>query len=372
MGIVGIVGTGNDIRESLEEALGLVGGLGNYICRNDSVILKPNINGSDLVTRPALVEALIRILLDYGIRRISIAESSFGNAGITDAYFKATGYTRLAETCGIPLVNLNRSRAKTLTVEQPLALDTIDVAEEIFAADKLINLPVMKVHYATGISLALKNLKGILVCGEKRRFHEAGLHAAIADLNNTVKPNLTIVDATSCMEGMGPHGGDIVDLNVILAGRNSWEIDCIGCGVMGYGIDEVRHLAEYCTSNHITAHDMQSIDVRGRRVEEVAYPFKKVNVEAIVPLQFTVCGTNACSACMNAFLVSCKLLTTAPRKEITVFLGNRHGSADVKTKKAVAFGNCAVKSLCRGDGDMGRIRGCPPYPFRLGEYLDSV
>ena len=90
----------------------------------------------------------------------------------------------------------------------------------------------MKVHYATGITLALKNMKGLLVGGAKRRCHEAGLDKAIVDLNNTldkaivdlnntIRPHLNVVDAISCMERMGPRGGDIVRMDLVMAGGDS-------------------------------------------------------------------------------------------------------------------------------------------------------
>ena len=102
------------------------------------------------------------------------------------------------------------------------------IAKEIDEIDKLINLPIMKVHYATGITLALKNLKGILVRDDKRNFHALGLDECIVDLNNTIKPHINILDCITCMERMGPRGGDLVNLGLILAGKESGAVDYVG------------------------------------------------------------------------------------------------------------------------------------------------
>jgi uncharacterized protein (DUF362 family) len=374
MGSVSIIKIKNTIREGLEKALELIGGLSRFVGQNERIMLKPNINGTDVITKPALLEAIIQMLLDYGIKSISIGESSFGNARITDAYFNRTGYTHLAETYRIPLINLNRSEARSITVKRPLVLNTINIAQDVFHIDKLINLPVMKVHYATGITCALKNLKGILQCGEKKHFHEVGLDKAIVDLNNTIKPNLTIVDGTSCMERMGPHGGDIVTLNLLLAGRHSWEVDCIGCQVMGYGIDEVRHLRYYLESNNITNEQTGSIKVCGNTIEDVKHPFKKIHVERIIPPQWTIHQTNACSACMNAFLVSCMLLEHRTEKEAHVYIGSKHEEMCGTDGIRVIFGNCACDNFPPGKGDGGifYLRGCPPYPFELKQRLGKI
>jgi len=56
-----------------------------------------------------------------------------------------------------------------------VVLEKLRIAREVYEADRITNLPNMKVHYATGITLALKNLKGLLVGNEKRHFHEVGL-----------------------------------------------------------------------------------------------------------------------------------------------------------------------------------------------------
>ncbi|MFW6389737.1 MAG: DUF362 domain-containing protein, partial [Halanaerobiales bacterium] len=119
-------------------------------------------------------------------------------------------------------------------------MDEIKIAEEVFNVDKIINIPIMKVHYATGITLSMKNLKGLLVGDEKMHFHEFGLDKSIADLNKVMKPDLHIVDCISCMEGMGPRGGEMVNLNSIMAGKESATVDYVGSKIMGYEVEEIK------------------------------------------------------------------------------------------------------------------------------------
>ncbi len=80
---------------------------------------------------------------------------------MTDVFFKKTGYSDLAKKHGIELLNLNRSEIVRYKVQKPLAIEEFKIAKEVFSGYKIINIPVMKVHNATEITLAMKNLKGL-------------------------------------------------------------------------------------------------------------------------------------------------------------------------------------------------------------------
>lgn len=362
MGKVSLVRTDRGVKEGLCRALDLIGGLGRYVRRGDRVLLKPNLNGAEGYTDKELVESLIRLLSDFGVGKVFLAESTFGDARMTEMFFRKTGYSGLAAKYGIDLFNLNASEAVEVEVKRPLVLEKLRIAREVYEADRIVNLPNMKVHYATGITLALKNLKGLLVGDQKRRFHEVGLDKAIADLNSTVRADLNVVDAIACMERMGPRGGDIVRLDLIMAGGDAAEVDCVGCDVMGYDRDEVGHL-KYCIET--CGVDPGGIEVVGERIEDVRHPFRKVTVGGTVPGAFRIRDRNACCACVNAFLLSCTLLDGVPPEIADVHMGSLPDDRDPSDGMRIAFGNCCPEDRAF---DL-RIRGCPPYPFALKEFL---
>lgn len=362
MGRVSLVKTHAGVKESLVEGLALIGGLGRCLGHDDRVMLKPNLNGVEGCTDRTLVESLIQLLSDFGVRKIVIAESTFGDARMTEALFRQTGYRELAKRHGIELLNLNESQAVEVEVERPLVLKKLRIAREAFEVDAIINLPNMKVHYATGVTLALKNLKGLLVGDEKRHFHEVGLDKAIADLAAIIHPRLNIVDAISCMERMGPRGGDTVRLDLIIAGESAAEVDCVGSAVMGYALDEVRHLRYVIEAQGV---DPAATEVLGCGIDAVKYAFKKVQSIGIIPEKLTVHDSDACSSCMNAFLLSCRLLDGDPTEEVDVFMGSTIVAGGAPGNKTLAFGNCCPEDR---PFDM-RIKGCPPYPFALGKSL---
>lgn len=364
MGKVSIVRTNEGIKSSLQKALDLIGGLESYISRDERVMLKPNLNGTEGITNIELVEALIQLLLDFKVKNIVIAESTFGDQQMTDMCFNKSGYVELAKKYGINLINLNKSEIVEVKVREPLALEKLKIAREVFEVDKIINIPVMKVHYATGITLALKNLKGLLVGDEKKHFHEVGLDKAIVDLNNTIKPGLNIIDCISYMERMGPKGGDIVSLNLLVAGGDCAEVDYVGSLLMGYELEEVKHLKYYIEENKI---DLGKIELAGESIEDVKYGFKKVEMDNIIPEGFKIYSENSCSSCMNALLLSCQFLEKDVPDNVEIYLGSVVKESCSSDAVKIAFGNC-----CKSGKFFDRIvKGCPPYPFMLKKVLEK-
>jgi uncharacterized protein (DUF362 family) len=360
--LVSIRKASRDIREGVRTALEDLGGLGRYVTPGDRVVLKPNMNGTECVTDLRVVEAVIELLNEISVTDIAIAESTFGDERTTHVYLSKLGYFGLAAKWGIDLVNINASDVVEVPVEQPLVKESIRVAKEIVEADKLINLPVMKVHYATGITACLKNMKGILVGDEKRAFHEAGLDDAIVDLNRTIRPTLNVVDATESMERMGPRGGDPVHLGLILAGENGAYVDFVVSRIMGYTLAEVRHLERY---RELTGLKLDAVETVGESIDSIKRDFIKVDCSDVFPPDLTVENRDACSSCVNALILSLRIATEINMSGRTVYLGS--GFDGVKPPpRSVAFGKCAITS-CRDAETI--VPGCPPYPFELGRRL---
>jgi uncharacterized protein (DUF362 family) len=358
MAKVSLVRTEGGIREALVRALDLIGGLGRFVGRSDRVLLKPNLNDDEVYTSPELVAVLIELLRDQGAGQIAIGESTFGDVRMTAALLRKTGFAELAARYGTALYNFNASQAVEMEVVRPLVTGTVRVAREFVEADRVINLPNLKVHYATGITLALKNLKGVLVGDEKRRFHEIGLAKAIVDLNNTVRADLQIADCIRCMERMGPRGGDPVQLDALIAGESAAEVDWVGCQVMGHSLDDVEHLRLFVEMNRI---DLGQVEPAGEPIAAVRRPFKKAAFHSRPPACFSVHVQDACSVCMNAFLLSCLTLGAEPKEPADVYLGRRDDGRPAASGFRIAFGNCVpAEDTC----DL-RVKGCPPYPFAL-------
>jgi uncharacterized protein (DUF362 family) len=100
------------------------------------------------------------------------------------------------------------------------------------------------------VTLGMKNLIGLYpgkVYGTIRsKVHEdaytagsEGIAFETLDMVRANKLGLVVIDASTAMEGNGPSTGDLVDMNLIIAGTNPLATDMVGAYLMGYCPDEI-------------------------------------------------------------------------------------------------------------------------------------
>lgn len=214
------------LRDALREALD---SFSADIGWSRGVFLKPNIvfpvkPESGEITSPVLVRTLVEVLRE-GHRDLDIVLAEGVAAGRNaEENFRVSGFAQLAEELAIPLINLDEAERRSVAWKfGELRLPSI-AFERAY-----INLPILKYSSACLISGAMKNQKGLLLPGIKKRFHHLGLHEPIAQLNAVVKPALTILD---CSRFFGP--------NVLISGDNCGEIDATACRLLE--IEEPDHV----------------------------------------------------------------------------------------------------------------------------------
>jgi len=105
-----------------------------------------------------------------------------------------------------------------------------------------INLPVLKTHVVSTMTLGMKNPMGILPRPDRRAMHTFGIAQSIVDMNRGIKPDLTIVDGSVGQDGEGPLYGEKADLQVLVAGRDSLVVDLFCCKLVGIEPRDIAHL----------------------------------------------------------------------------------------------------------------------------------
>jgi uncharacterized protein (DUF362 family)/Pyruvate/2-oxoacid:ferredoxin oxidoreductase delta subunit len=106
----------------------------------------------------------------------------------------------------------------------------------------LINLPVLKTHVVSTMTLGMKNPMGILPRPDRRAMHTLGIAQCIVDMNRGIKPDLTIIDGSVGQDGEGPLYGEKADLQVLVAGRDSLAVDLACCQLVGVQPHDIPHL----------------------------------------------------------------------------------------------------------------------------------
>jgi uncharacterized protein (DUF362 family) len=214
-------------------AIDAVGGIDAFIKTGDRVCIKPNISFAANVdcgatTSPDIVRQVVQLCLDAGASKIIVLDHTIANAELCVAK------SRIEEAIidkKVSLLTLIKERQfSEIIVPQGTELQSIKVAKAIQSSDKLINLPTAKSHSATGVSLGIKNLMGLI--WDRGYLHRRDLDAAIAELATVIKPDLTIIDATRALTTGGPGGpGKTVTLNTVVAGSDVVAVDSYTVGI---------------------------------------------------------------------------------------------------------------------------------------------
>ena len=224
------------VQSAVKRAIGLLGGITNFIKPRSKVLVKPNLlmakePQSGVDTHPEVVRAAIKILKEINCKiLVGDGPSVWGNQieDVTDVY-RLSGVSRICEEEGVELVRFDKRRMR-----RKFPLTTY-----LDECDHLVSIPKFKTHGFTILSGAIKNLFG-LVSGtfktelHKRYFEPEEFAKTLVDIYQQTRPSLTIVDGILAMEGDGPAtSGKLRTLGLLLAGSDAIAIDSVMADIMG-------------------------------------------------------------------------------------------------------------------------------------------
>jgi len=234
-----------------KKALEAIGGMSRFVRKGQRVVLKPNMSFArtpdfSATTHPLVVATVARACVEAGAQQVLVLDHTLQRAELC---LERTG---IPEACkNIPGVHVlalqERKFFAEIKIPQGKVLERVEVMKEILDSHLLINIPVAKSHSATGVSLGLKGLMGMIL--DRESFHsQYNINQAIADLATVIKPQLTILDATRALASGGPGGpGEVKKPNLIIAGVDPVAVDSYGVSVVPwYGQNfkgrQVEHL----------------------------------------------------------------------------------------------------------------------------------
>ncbi len=230
-----VIGVAHGEKSKLvKSAVDAIGGIDKFIKEGDKVCIKPNISFAANVdcgatTSPEVIKQVVELCLDAGASKVIILDHTIQEAKL--CVEKSRVKEAIIDKKRVSLLTLTKERQFTESkVTQGRELKSIKIAKAILSADKLINIPTAKSHSATGVSLGIKNLMGLI--WDRGYLHRVNLHRAIAELATVIKPDLTIIDATKALTSGGPGGpGKTVKLNIVIAGADVVAVDSFAVGI---------------------------------------------------------------------------------------------------------------------------------------------
>jgi uncharacterized protein (DUF362 family) len=260
--------------ESLRKAVNLAGGLG-AITGDSKVCIKPNFcqwfDGVNfpkygVLTTARLIEDMVILLKEQGADDIYIVEGAVEiekkRESTIEQVVRGMGLNLLTERYGVAIKDALRGSFTRVTAGDV----TLSVNEDILAADFIINMPVLKTHSQTVVSLGIKNLKGSLNIASRKKCHTpkkgVDLDYHLARLPELLPTYLTVIDGIYSLERGPLITGRAHRSNIIVASKDVISADKVGATILGIDPQTVPYINSAAGYNGRPT-DLSDIRIKG-------------------------------------------------------------------------------------------------------------
>jgi len=401
-----------EIDRMVREAVNLTGGLTGKIKRGDHVVIKPNLFAPyppPISVDRRVVASMVKMAREAGAGRVTVIEGvsmgtlmkrvrpslipcAMSRGFKTSEIMKMLGITKAVEEAGGEVLGAEDAEKVEVDIRGGLALHRVNYPKVVLDADYFINMPAMKTHTMTMVTLSIKNLQGLL--DERGRYysHRDDLQQHMVDISKIRKPDLVLLDGLLAMEGDGAgEGGTAVEMGVIMASTDTVALDSIASMCMGIENPLIVSTTRLAGHDGLGTANPFLVDVVGAPVSEVKRNFQ-LPLTYTLPVDSLVTGLypnidiyigGACSACwLMAALAEMQLAKISQRFSLIVGVDPKI-PPKLKTDLAHTFflGECALAT----GGDLRELRnamqlagydrflgGCPPYEQALVKLEDIL
>ncbi len=223
-----------------------LGGMGAYVKPGQTVVVKPNIGWDTVPERagnsnPELIGHIVAKCYEAGAKTVSVFDNTcdewkncYANSGIGP---------EVEKNGGIMVPGNSESYYREVNIPLGKTLKTAKVHELILDSDVFINVPVLKNHGSAKLTIAMKNMMGVV--WDRRFWHRNDLHQCIADYTTFRNPDLNIIDAYRVMKRNGPRGvsvEDVIRLDSMIIGRDIVAVDAAATLLFGMEPAEIPYI----------------------------------------------------------------------------------------------------------------------------------
>jgi uncharacterized protein (DUF362 family) len=255
---------GGEAAAMFEKGIASLGGMKQFVKANQTVVIKPNIGwdapperGSN--TNPDLVAKIVEHCKMAGAKTVYVFDNTCSEAsrcykmsGIEDAVKKAGG---------VMVSGKSESYYHAVDIPKGKRLKNAKVHELILESDVFINVPTLKSHGGSTLSVSMKNMMGVV--WDREYWHSNDLHQCIADFPTFRKPDLNIVDAYRVLKRNGPRGVSVADVALMkyqLMGKDIVAVDAASAKVFGLDPKQIKHIG-LAEQNGIGTSNIESLKV---------------------------------------------------------------------------------------------------------------
>lgn len=388
---------GDSVRDVVELCRGL-----DRLPTEPKVFIKPNIvfwtkvtafPKWGVVTTSRIIEDVVLLLKERGIDDITIGEGSSIDPKDRETArhaFETLGYATLAKRYGVRLVNVHERPFRKVDLGEGVIFN---VNGDILESDFVVNIPVLKTHAQTVVSLGVKNLKGVLDIASRKKSHspdpKRNLNYMISRLPKMLPACLTILDGIYTTERGPGFEGKIRRSNILVASRDILSADMVGAKLLGYQPAQVPHLV-HVASDRGRPLDLSDVEVVGEKIEDLAsyhdydFPYveddtlhaalAKVGVKGLSYRKYDLTMCTYCSGLNGVILTAISQAWKGePWDEVEVLTGKVMKPSPGK-RKTILLGKCIFQANKDNPEikEMIAIKGCPPSPKAIVKGLHQA
>jgi uncharacterized protein (DUF362 family) len=208
-----VVARGSEPEDLVRRALEAFGGMGTFVPKGASVVIKPNICVAyhtyeyAATTNPWVMGTLVKMAFEAGASRVQVFDFPFGGSA-EEAYVRS-GIQEQVLAAGGEMLPMPEFKYVTADIPNGVSLKYTHAFKDALDADVLIDVPIAKHHGSARLTLGMKNMMGLIL--DRGALHN-NLGQRIADLNTLFRPTLTVIDAVRILTNHGPSGGNLDDV----------------------------------------------------------------------------------------------------------------------------------------------------------------
>jgi uncharacterized protein (DUF362 family) len=390
--------------ESVRKVVELCGGL-DAMPAGARVFIKPNIvfwtravafPKWGVITTSRIVEDIIILLKERGIDDITIGEGAVTmnpKDTATPAHaFETLGYGVLKKRYGINYVNVFERPFEKIDLGDGVELN---FNTDILNSDFVVDLPVMKAHNQTVVSLGIKNLKGTIDIPSRKRCHTMtpgkDLHFWVAKLADRMPPMLTLQDGIYTNErGPGPDGR-LHRSNLLVASSDVLAADLVGAKLLGHEAQNVPHLM-HAARNRKRPYDFSDIKILGEDIEDVSefheydflysetddgtmpLPLAKQGLKGVFYRKYDLSMCTYCALINGVMLAAIRYAWKGEAWDEIEILTGKSMQPTPGMKKTILLGKCMYQAH-KNNPDIQEqiaVKGCPPSPNSMLKALHKA
>jgi uncharacterized protein (DUF362 family) len=256
---------GDDPEALVRRAVAAIGGMERFVPKGADVIVKPNVCTAGrayeyaATSNPWVVAAVVKLAREAGAAKVRVFDYPFG--GSAEDAFASSGIAEEVLAAGGEVEYPAMMKYAAVDLPEADTLKQTHVYDDVLNADVLINIPIPKHHSLAQLTVGMKNMLGVI--RDRPEMH-ASLNRKLVDLNQYLRPTLTIVDAVRILTANGPTGGSLDDVrkvDTVIATHDGVAADAFATTLFGWEDPNRLSYVQYAAERGIGRSDLENLAI---------------------------------------------------------------------------------------------------------------